>query len=238
MLRDDEARTLGFENYASMKMEEMMAHSADDVLKLLHEICHQLKPLAKAEDKRLQKLKVRDVNPKEETKAITLNDWDWSFYARNFRAQNRGVHGTKIEEFFEMDHTWTATCGLFEELFRIEFHDITGQTLAWHKSVRVYTVWDGPQRDGNFLGYLYADLLERDGKYPNQRHVLIEPVRAPKSVVCYARTQLIIYIHRALLHWTAHETTHRRRSCAVFPSPPHRNQHCWIYLMSEPSFTS
>lgn len=178
VLRDELARILGFKNYASMKIEEMMAHNVGDVLATLRTICHRLRLAAKAEDEQLLELKRQEASLDEESSDTVLNDWDWSFYARKFRTRNVREDGHKIEEYFEMNYTWTATCGLFEELFQIEFHEITGKISAWHNSVRVYTVWDGPRRNDDFLGYLYADLIGRDGKYQNQRHVLIEPVRS------------------------------------------------------------
>lgn len=177
VLRDEMARILGFDNYADMRMEELMAGNIGDVLDTLRRMVEKLKPLADAENDMLLNLKHHENSDEQDKQFTCINDWDWSFYAKKFRAQNQNGGAEAVKEYFEVHHTWNGTLTLFEELFRIRFKDITGSTSVWHDSVKTYSLWNDTSKDeGSFLGYLYVDLFEREGKYQNQRHVLIEPV--------------------------------------------------------------
>jgi Zn-dependent oligopeptidase len=56
---------------------------------------------------------------------------------------------------------------IFEELFRIEFEKYTSD--VWHKDIELLSALDNEELEGEFLGYLYLDLLEcprkpRNGK--------------------------------------------------------------------------
>ncbi|KAJ3485639.1 hypothetical protein NLG97_g6773 [Lecanicillium saksenae] len=176
VLRDEMARILGFDNYADMRMEELMAGNIGDVLDTLRRMVEKLKPLADAENDMLLDLKHQENSDEQDKQFTCIDDWDWAFYAKKFRAQNQNGGAEAVKEYFEVHHTWNGTLTLFEELFRIRFKDITGSTSVWHDSVKTYSVWNDPSKDeGSFLGYLYVDLFEREGKYQNQRHVLIEP---------------------------------------------------------------
>lgn len=172
-LRDEIARILGFQNHASMKMEEKMARGIDEVHDVLDAISTRLLPVAKAED---QVLLQQKKSQEPESSATHIDDWDRRFYTNRLSARRRKLDEGKLAEYFEIGHTWRSILRMYERLFELHFCEITGKVETWHDSVRVYSVWDARDVDREFLGYLYVDLHERDGKYRNAHTMEIEPV--------------------------------------------------------------
>ncbi|UNI13952.1 hypothetical protein JDV02_000639 [Purpureocillium takamizusanense] len=171
-LRDEIARILGFTSHASIKMEEKMARDFDEVQEALRALATGLSPVAKAEDWELQ----QHIKCEEPGSSSTLvADWDRRFYTNKFNASRRKLVEGKLAEYFEMGHTWDKILQVYERLFDMHFCELTGKVETWHDSVRVYSAWETCGVDREFLGYLYVDLYEREGKYRNAHTMGIEP---------------------------------------------------------------
>ena len=172
-LRDEIARLLGYEHHAALKMESRMATSVIHVKFQLEDLHCRLKPVAQLQTDRLLKLKRKDlVNEKEPVSE--LYGWDISYYSRQQKRDKPLVIHPPIAEYFEARHTLQAMLTLFHDLFGIEFRPTTAS--VWHNSVTPYQVWDTPSEGGDFLGYLYTDLFEREGKYRGAHCITIQPV--------------------------------------------------------------
>ncbi|KAF5612784.1 uncharacterized protein FTJAE_14009 [Fusarium tjaetaba] len=168
-LRDKVARLLGYEHYAALKIVDKMAPSVDYVEAQLDDLHKRLKPLAQAETDRLIQLKQRDYKePVSE-----LYSWDRAYYIHKQTQESFFVDHELLAEYFEANHTLQGMLGVLKELFGIDFRSIV--TSVWHESVVAYEAWDIPSEGGKFLGHLYVDLFDREGKYGGAHHVLIQP---------------------------------------------------------------
>ncbi|KAF5693044.1 hypothetical protein FDENT_2356 [Fusarium denticulatum] len=168
-LRDKVARLLGYEHHAALKIVDKMAPSASYVEAQLNGLHRRLKPLAKAETDRLIQLKQRDYKePVSE-----LYSWDRAYYLHKQTQGSFFVDYELLAEYFEVNHTLQGVLDVFKELFGIDFQSIV--TSVWHESVVAYGVRDSPGEGGEFLGHLYVDLFDREGKYRGAHHVLIKP---------------------------------------------------------------
>ncbi|KAF5970475.1 hypothetical protein FBULB1_9672 [Fusarium bulbicola] len=168
-LRDKVARLLGYEHHAALKIVDKMAPSADYVEAQLHDLHRRLKPLAQAETDRLIQLKQRDCKePVSE-----LYSWDRAYYLHKQSRESFFVDHELLAEYFEANHTLQGILDVFHELFCIDFKSIA--TSVWQENVVAYEVWDAPSEGGRFLGHLYVDLFDREGKYRGAHHVLIQP---------------------------------------------------------------
>lgn len=181
VLRDEVARLLGFENYATLKMEEKMAQSVGNVEACLHELRSRLEPFARTETERLLLLKKRDMTDRRDAGTTTdpedvskLYVWDWAYYSHRQRQKSYSVNTAELAEYFEVMNTIKGMLGIFEGLFGIEFEQMVAS--VWHETVTVYSVWDSASDGGGFLGYLYLDIFGRQGKYRGAHHLLIRPV--------------------------------------------------------------
>lgn len=123
-LRDEIARILGFQNHASMKMEEKMARGIDEVHDVLDAISTRLLPVAKAED---QVLLQQKKSQEPESSATHIDDWDRRFYTNRLSARRRKLDEGKLAEYFEIGHTWRSILRMYERLFELHFCEITGK---------------------------------------------------------------------------------------------------------------
>ncbi|KLO85683.1 metalloproteinase [Fusarium fujikuroi] len=168
-LRDKVARLLGYEHHAALQIVDKMAPSVDYVEAQLDNLHRRLKPLAQAETDRLIQLKQRDCKePISE-----LYSWDRAYYLHKQTQESFFVDHELLAEYFEADHTLQRMLDVFHELLGIDFKLL--ETSVWHESVVVYEAWDSPSEGGRFLGHLYVDLFDREGKYRGAHHVLIQP---------------------------------------------------------------
>lgn len=169
-LRDKVARLLGYEHHADLKIVDKMAPSVDYVEAQLDDLHRRLKLLAQVETDRLIQLKQRDCKePISE-----LYSWDRAYYLHKQTQESFFVDHELLAEYFEADHTLQRMLDVFHELFGIDCKLI--EISVWHESVAVYEAWDSPSEGGRFLGHLYVDLFDREGKYRGAHHVLIQPV--------------------------------------------------------------
>lgn len=188
VLRDEIARLLGFENHAALKMEEKMARSVGEVERDLLELRRRLQPLARAEVEKLLALKRRDVDNRRKSAVdirsedgSTFYIWDYGYYAHIQRKETYAIDSKALSEYFEARHTLAAMLDFFENLFAMEFEEITAS--VWHEDVTVYAVWESVSEGGDFLGYLYTDIFGRKGKYQGAHHLLISPVSPLKQIL-------------------------------------------------------
>lgn len=176
-LRDEIARLLGFVNHAALKMEEKMAGSVAEVEELLRELRERLEPLAVADTEKLRLLKLKDAAAAEYGEvedASRLYVWDRSYYLNMQNKESFSVDTTELASYFEATHTFCRMLCVFEQLFGMHFKPTEAD--IWHHDVKVYAVWDSATDGVGFLGYLYADLFERPGKYRGAHHRLMKPV--------------------------------------------------------------
>jgi metallopeptidase MepB len=174
-LRDEVARLLGFDNHATLKMEEKMACSIVEVEDQLHELRERLEPLGRADTEKLLLLKQKHfATAQDEVEDPSrFYVWDRNYYLNKHKKESLLIDTTELAKYFEARHTLSRILNLFEELFGMLFERIEAD--AWHEDVIVYAVWDA--EDSSFLGYLYVDLFERKGKYRAAHHILIATVR-------------------------------------------------------------
>ena len=69
---------------------------------------------------------------------------------------------------------------VFASCLQLQFIPLGPETLAgstWHEDVEAWSVWDLREKTrGEFVGYLYADILQRPGKYKGSQNVNLECV--------------------------------------------------------------
>ncbi|KAK0389007.1 hypothetical protein NLU13_2584 [Sarocladium strictum] len=171
VLRDEIARLLGFSNHAELKLQELMSTSVDEVVSTLKEMERRLRPLRDREIKEILLLKQSEHSEGGEDQ--TLYSWDWSFYARQIRQNNYMLDKSKLPEYFEARHTLKQMLLLYGNLFGMEF--VAVEANVWHDSVTAYQVWNSSCEGGDFLGWLYTDVFNREGKYQNALHLRIRP---------------------------------------------------------------
>ena len=188
VLRDEAARLLGYPNHAVFRIEDKMMKDPKKVDDFLGDLKTRLAPGGESELAKLKALKKDDLKSRGE------NDtdgryylWDHRFYDRLMLEQEYSLDQEQISEYFPLSSTIRGMLKVFEHLFGLEFHEITGEDrdkisstqkgsdIVWHDDVQVFSVWDDEGEGGGFVGYLYLDLFPRDGKYGHAANFNLQP---------------------------------------------------------------
>ncbi|WQF78685.1 Putative peptidase M3A/M3B catalytic domain, neurolysin/Thimet oligopeptidase, domain 2 [Colletotrichum destructivum] len=177
VLRHEAARLLGYTDHASLSVEDKMAESPRRVDAFLSSLRSKLAKAGEAERETLLRLKQRDVEARGETfDGRHFFIWDVPYYRNLLSREQYSVDHETISEYFPLQATVGGMLRIFEHLFGMAFHEIEGDErdrlsstgkgddLVWHPDVQILSVWDAESEGSGFLGYLYLDLYQRDGK--------------------------------------------------------------------------
>ncbi|MBK9120053.1 MAG: Zn-dependent oligopeptidase [Phycisphaerales bacterium] len=163
-LRAQQAQLLGYPNIAAYVTEVRMAKSPETVLKFYEELRPVIRRKATADFAEFTAAKREHTgNPEAQVQA-----WDQFFYENWLKRTRYAVDGEKVQEYFPMDRVVQAVFDITQELFGLEYRDVTSTAAAggrpiWHPDVKLYEVWDRAKQE--LLGEFYFDPYPRDNKY-------------------------------------------------------------------------
>lgn len=186
MLRDENARLLGYQSHAAFRVEKKVAKTPERVIALMDSLEDALIPRGKIEMDDLLTLRRKHLEGSDEP-TDSMPPWDYSYYTR-IAEENLGLDHTEISEYFPLEYTVGAMLDIFASFLQLRFERLASlsEEHRWHEDVMAWSVWD--ERDGTddaFVGYLYADLLSRPNKYQGNQNVNLQCV----SVVLPCRSQ-------------------------------------------------
>lgn len=186
--RHQKANLLGSKSWAERAIFERMMRNPEAVHSFLGELQSKLTPLAEAELENLKKLKKRHFAPSgnrdESSKGFYI--WDTPYFHEQHLQQSYQLDSHMLSEYFPVEPVLRNMLTTFEEMFSVSFEEVSDttaralvddpRTLVWHEDVKMFLVWETNARDKNiFIGYLYADLFARTGKYSTCANFSIHP---------------------------------------------------------------
>ncbi|SEL63056.1 peptidyl-dipeptidase Dcp [Kosakonia sacchari] len=154
-LRAQQAKLLGFNDFASWKIADQMAGTPQAALTFMRNIA----PAARARAER----ELADIQQMIDTQqgGFTAQAWDWAFYAEQVRLAKYALDESQIKPYFALNSVLTD--GVFwaaSELFGIRFTE-RFDIPVYHPDVRVWEIFDA---DGRGLALFYGDYYARDSK--------------------------------------------------------------------------
>ncbi|KAF5631049.1 hypothetical protein F25303_9722 [Fusarium sp. NRRL 25303] len=178
--RDLNARLLGYESHAAYRLKKRLMKSPGNVEEFLTDLETKLLARGKQDMKSLVELK-KQCEAKDSTgeglDGDTMFPWDYWYYAR-MAQQSLNVNQERMAEYFPLQHVIKVMLEMFSEFLEIQFCLISPNQLqgsVWHQDVQAWAVWDnGGTSKGQFIGYLYMDLLSRDNKYKGNQNVNLQ----------------------------------------------------------------
>jgi len=147
-LRTEQAKLLGYENFAAFKLADSMAGTPDKARALLQEVWQPARARALQERDALQALIAREGGN------FQLAPWDWRYYAEKLRRERFDFDEAALKP--NMIEAAFFTAG---KLFGLSFKP-RGDIAVHHRDVRVWEVMRGGHAIGLFLG----DYFARPGK--------------------------------------------------------------------------
>jgi oligopeptidase A len=156
-LRQEQARRLGYANWAQVSLAAKMAGSEAEVERLLEDLRRAAYPAAKRELDELRACAERAGAPE----AADLKPWDVSFWAERLRQERFNLDSEALRPWFPLPRVLEGLFGLCDRLFGIAIVAADGEAPVWHPDVRFFRVNDAS--DGRPLAAFYLDPYSRPG---------------------------------------------------------------------------
>jgi peptidyl-dipeptidase Dcp len=154
-IRAEQAKLLGYPNYAAWKLEDQMAKTPETALKFMDNLAVPATARAQLEAKDIQA--VID----QQKGGFKVEAWDWNHYAEQVRKAKYDLDESQIKPYFELDNVLQN--GVFfaaNQLYGLTFKE-RKDIPVWQPDVRVFEVFD---KDGTSMALFYCDYFKRDNK--------------------------------------------------------------------------
>ncbi len=156
-LRADRAKILGYKTHAHYRMADTMAVDPEKAKELMMRVWpaavarvnEEVADMAKSPQAKKDKIK-------------TIEPWDYLYYAEKVRKQKYDLDAGELKPYFELNNMIAAAMYMAEQLYGLQFTEITGKVPVFHADVRVWEVKD--KASGRFVGLFYGDYFARAGK--------------------------------------------------------------------------
>jgi peptidyl-dipeptidase Dcp len=155
-LRTERAKLLDFPSHAHWRMSDTMALEPKAAQALMMRVWPAAVARVKEEVADMQAIAAR------EGAAITIEPWDYLFYAEKVRKARYDLDQAQLKPYFELNNMVAAALWSAEQRYDIRFTEITGKVPVFHPDVRVFEVTDVPS--GAHRGLFYLDNFARAGK--------------------------------------------------------------------------
>ncbi|WP_425409117.1 M3 family metallopeptidase [Hyphococcus sp.] len=156
-LRDERVKLLGYDNYASWRLQNRMAKNPENALELMEAVWPAA--LARVEEEVAEQQEIADA----EGANITIEPWDYRYYMEKVRQAKYNLDSDEVKQYLQLDKLREAMFFVAGELFNFEFTPIPDGTVpVWHEDVHVWEVTD--RTSGDAVGLWYLDPFARPGK--------------------------------------------------------------------------
>ena len=152
-LRQEEARMLGYGNFAEVSLVPKMAESVPQVLAFLRDLATKAKPFAEKDIAELRAFAT------EELKLDTLEPWDVGFASEKLLQARYAFSEQEVKRYFTEDKVLGGLFRVVETLFGVRLK--ADSAPVWHEDVRFFRI-ETP--DGALIGQFYIDLYARETK--------------------------------------------------------------------------
>ncbi|HEY0198379.1 MAG TPA: peptidyl-dipeptidase Dcp [Rhodanobacter sp.] len=154
-IRAEQAKLIGFPNYAAWKLDDQMAKTPETAISFMEKLVPAATARAQAESKDIQA--VID----SQHGGFKVEPWDWNFYSEQVRKAKYDLDESQIRPYFELDNVLQN--GVFyaaNQLYGLTFKE-RKDIPVYQPDVRVFEVFD---KDGSSLALFYCDYFKRDNK--------------------------------------------------------------------------
>ncbi len=156
-LRNERSKLLGFDNYASWRLQDRMAKTPARAMALMDSVWPAAIARAKVEISDMQKL------ADAEKAGITIEAWDYRYYAEKVRQARYAYDSEAVKQYLNLNQLTEAMFFVAGQLFDFKFTALpVGKVPVFHPDVRVWEVTR--LSTGAPVGLWYLDPYAREGK--------------------------------------------------------------------------
>jgi peptidyl-dipeptidase Dcp len=164
-LRHERVRLLGYEDYASWRLENRMAKTPRQALDLMEAVWPAALARVEEEVADMQALADREQADADvgEDPGITIEPWDYRYYAEKVRRATYDLDSDEVKQYLQLDKLRDGMFFVAGELFDFAFTPITDRSVpVFHEDVSVWQVTR--KASGEHVGVWYLDPYARPGK--------------------------------------------------------------------------
>jgi oligopeptidase A len=152
-LRREEAKLLGYPNFAEVSLVPKMADTPEQVLAFLEDLAQRARPFAEHDAQELGEF------ARAELGIGKLEAWDLAYASEKLRARRYAFSDNEVKQYFPEDAVTGGLFRLVETLYGMRI--APGSAPVWHPDVRFFEIRDV---GGALVGQFYADLYARETK--------------------------------------------------------------------------
>ncbi|ART51901.1 oligopeptidase A [Acidovorax carolinensis] len=156
VLRREEARLLGYDNFGQVSVVPKMAQSPDEVVTFLRDLARRARPYAEKDVADL-----RDFAASE----LGLQDpqaWDWSYLAEKLKEARYAFSEQEVKKYFTAPKVLAGLFKIIETLFEVSI--CRDSAPVWHPAVEFYRIERNGPNGTELVGQFYLDQPARTGK--------------------------------------------------------------------------
>ena len=154
-LRKERVGLLGYDNYADWRLQDRMAKNPDNAMDLMNAVWPAAIARVKEEVADMQAIANKD--------NVTIEPWDYRFYAEKVRKQKYDLDSDEVKQYLQLEKLTQALFFTAEEIFNYNFEPVLkGSVPVFHEDVKVWEVTD--KDSGEHIGLWYLDPFARQGK--------------------------------------------------------------------------
>ncbi|MDH4189689.1 MAG: M3 family metallopeptidase [Betaproteobacteria bacterium] len=152
-LRREEAKLLGFADFAEVSLVRKMARSAAEVIGFLEDLARRSRPHAERDVAELQEF------ARAELGLGKLEAWDLAWAAEKLRTRRYAYSEQEVKQYFPEDAVLGGLFSLVQTLYGVRIAQSSAP--VWHEDVRFFDLRDA---DDRLVGQFYLDLYARETK--------------------------------------------------------------------------
>lgn len=156
-LRHERVGLLGYKNYASWRLQDRMAKSPENAIKLMESVWPAA--IARVDEEVADMLAIG----KAQDSIENIKAWDYRFYAEKVRKDKYNLDSDEVKQYLQLNKLREAMFYVAGRLFNFEFVEIKdGSVPVFNADVRVWEVTDKTSHE--HIGLWYLDPFARKGK--------------------------------------------------------------------------
>ena len=151
-LRDEEAKLLGYRNFAEVSLVAKMAESPAEVLGFLHELAARAKPFAEKDLAQLREFAANELG------LATLEPWDVAYASEKLRQARYAFSEQEVKQYFPEPRVLAGLFGVIRALYGVDI--VAEDAPRWDPAAHFFRI----DKDGATVGHFYLDLHARETK--------------------------------------------------------------------------
>jgi len=156
-LRQEQARLLGYRNYAEVSLARKMARSESQVLAFLDDLARRARPFAERDVAEL-----RDF-ARTQLGIVDLQAWDLAYASEKLRLKRYSFSDQEVKQYFPEEAVLQGVFRVAQALYQVTI--AASKAPVWHEDVRFFEIRDASGSASTpVIGHFYMDLYARDTK--------------------------------------------------------------------------